>query len=204
MALRVAKSSLNRISKSLSQDLNNREFLLRNTREVIMLCSKSIISVHGNDIKAAKTYLKRASVLLEKYRRKTTGDLGKYLVTPEQEYVEAVCLLAVFEKREIPSDRCLKVMHESYVLGLLDCVGELKRVVFDKIRAGDLQEASRVFYIMENLYQYLYPFVMYDKVVKEVRRKTDVNRVLVDDARGAITEEKRRAELIKALNKSRE
>ena len=42
---------------------------------------------------------------------------------------------------------------------------------------------------------------MYDKVVKEARRKIDVNRILVDDVRSAITEEKRRTELINALKK---
>ena len=31
---------------------------------------------------------------------------------------------------------------------------------------------------------------MYDKVVKEARRKIDVNRILVEDVRSAITEEK--------------
>jgi translin len=42
---------------------------------------------------------------------------------------------------------------------------------------------------------------MYDKVVKEARRKIDVNRILVDDVRAIITEEKRRTELIKTLQK---
>jgi translin len=42
---------------------------------------------------------------------------------------------------------------------------------------------------------------MYDKVVKEARRKIDVNRILVDDVRSVITEEKRRTELIKILKK---
>jgi translin len=42
---------------------------------------------------------------------------------------------------------------------------------------------------------------MYDKVVKEARRKIDVNRILVDDVRSVITEEKRRTELIKILQK---
>ncbi|MEK0365345.1 MAG: RNA-binding protein, partial [Nitrosopumilus sp.] len=82
-----------------------------------------------------------------------------------------------------------------------DCVGELKRRVFDEIRIGDIDEATRVFEIMENLYLHLYTFSMYDKVVKEARRKIDVNRILVDDVRSAITEEKRRAELIKVLQK---
>ncbi|MDC1024276.1 RNA-binding protein, partial [Nitrosopumilus sp.] len=62
-------------------------------------------------------------------------------------------------------------------------------------------EAIRFFEIMEGLYLQLYTFSLYDKVVKEARRKIDVNRILVDDVRSAITEEKRRTELIKALQK---
>ncbi len=201
MTLKNTKSSLNKIAKSLSDIQDAREFLLKNTREVIVLCSRSIISVHKEDIKSAKSNLKQAEVLLKKYQKKATGDLRRYIITPEQEFVEAACLLAIFEKKEIPSEKGLEVMPESYILGLLDCVGELKRMVFDKIRVGKIDEATRIFDIMENLYLELYPFSMYDKVVKEARRKIDVNRILVEDARGAITEEKRRSELIKTLNK---
>ena len=175
--------------------------MLKNTREIIILCSKSIISVHKGDMKSAKNSLKQADVLLKKYKKKATSDLRRYMITPEQEFVEAASLIAIVEKKEIPSEKELDVMAESYVLGLMDCVGELKRMIFDKIRIGDVDNASRVFEIMENLYLYLYPFSMYDKVVKEARRKMDVDRILVDDVRGAITEEKRRSELIKALNK---
>ena len=201
MTLKNVKSSLDKISKSLAEVQDNREFLLKNTREIIILCSRSIISVHKGDLKTAKKNLVEVDLLLKKYRKKATANLQRYLVTSEQEYVEAVCLLAVVEGKEIPSDKKLKVMGESYVLGLLDCVGELKRMIFDKIRIGDTENALKTFDIMENLYLHLYTFSMYDKVVKEARRKIDVNRILVDDVRGAITEEKRRSELIKALNK---
>ena len=201
MTLKNVKSSLDKISKSLASVQDNREFLLRNTREIVILCSKSIISVHKGDLKTAKKNLKQADTLLKKYKKKAEFDLRRYLVTPEQEYVEAACLIAVVERKEIPSDVKLKVMSESYVLGLLDCIGELKRMVFDKIRVGDIKDALRIFEIMENLYLHLYPFSMYDKVVKEARRKIDVGRILVDDTRGAITEEKRRSELIATLNK---
>ena len=201
MTLKNVKSSLDKISKSLSNVQDNREFLLKNTREIIILCSRSIISIHKGDLKTARKNLTEVDLLLKKYRKKATANLQRYLVTSEQEYVEAACLLAVVEGKEIPSDKKLKVMGESYVLGLLDCVGELKRMIFDKIRIGDTENALRTFDIMENLYLHLYTFSMYDKVVKEARRKIDVNRILVDDVRGAITEEKRRSELIKALNK---
>ncbi len=201
MTLKNVKSSLNKISKSLAGVQDSREFLLKNTREIIILCSRSIIAVHKGDLKTGKNNLKQADILLKKYKKKATGGLRRYLITPEQEFVEAACLIAVVEKKEIPSDKKLSVMPESYVLGLLDCVGELKRMVFDKIRIGEIDEATRVFEVMENLYLQLYTFSMYDKVVKEARRKIDVNRILVEDVRSVITEEQRRTELIKTLQK---
>jgi translin len=201
MTLKNVKPSLNKIAKSLTEVQDAREFLLKNTREIIILCSKSIISVHSGDMKLAKNNLRQADALLKKYKKKATPDLLRYMITPEQEFVEAASLIAIVEKKEIPSEIKLGVMQESYVLGLMDCVGELKRMSFDKIRIGDIDNALRVFEIMENLYLHLYPFSMYDKVLKEARRKIDVDRILVDDVRGAITEEKRRSELIKALNK---
>ena len=201
MTLKNVKSSLNKITKSLGDIQDSREFLLKNTREIIILCSRSIIAVHKGDLKEGKKNLKQAEILLKKYKKKATGQLRRYLITPEQEFVEAACLIAIVENKEIPSDKKLNVMPESYVLGLLDCVGELKRRVFDKIRIGQIDEATKIFEIMEDLYLQLYTFSMYDKVVKEARRKIDVNRILVDDVRSAITEEKRRTELIKTLRK---
>lgn len=201
MTLKNVKPSLNKIAKELEIVQEAREFLLKNTREIIILCSKSIIAVHKGDLTVGKNNLKQAEILLKKYKKKATGGLRRYLITPEQEFVEAACLIAIVEKKEIPSDKKLAVMPESYVLGLLDCVGELKRQVFDKIRIDEIDEATRIFEVMENLYLQLYTFSMYDKVVKEARRKIDVNRILVDDVRSVITEEKRRTELIKILKK---
>ena len=201
MTLKNVKTSLNKIIKSLGEVQDSREFLLKNTREIIILCSRSIIAVHKGDLVEGKKNLKQADMLLKKYKKKATGQLRRYLITPEQEFVEAACLIAIVEKKEIPSDKKLDVMPESYVLGLLDCVGELKRRVFDKIRVGQIDDATKTFEVMEDLYLQLYTFSMYDKVVKEARRKIDVNRILVDDVISAITEEKRRIELIKALEK---
>jgi len=201
MTLKNVKPALNKIAKSLEEIQDTREFLLKNSREIIILCSRAIIAVHKGDLKVGKNYLKQAETLLKKYKKKATVELRRYLITPEQEFVEAACLIAIVEKKEIPLDKKLGVMPESYVLGLLDCIGELKRRVFDKIRIGEIDEATRVFDVMEDLYLDLYNFSMYDKVVKEARRKIDVNRILVEDVRSAITEEKRRTELIKTLQK---
>ena len=201
MTLKNVKISLNKIAKSLEGLQDDREFLLKNSREIIVLCSRSIIATHKGDLKIGKKNAQQAEVLLKKYRKKLNVNLKRYLVTPEQEFVEAIALIAIAEKKEIPSSQKLAVMPESYVLGLLDCIGELKRMVFDKLRNNEIKESVRIFSIMENLYLQLYTFSMYDKVVKEARRKIDVNRILVEDVRSAITEDKRRSEMIKTLQR---
>ena len=201
MSLQNIKSSLNKVAKSLAATQDSREYLLKNTRDVVILCSQSIISSHKGDLYTARKKAEKANKLLVIYRKKANAELKRYLVTPEQELVEASAFLAIVENKPIPSVESLKVSNESYVLGLMDLIGELKRYVFDNIRVGKSKEASHIFEIMENLYLHLYPFAMYDKILKEARKKLDVNRKLVEDTRSAITEEVRRAHLISSLNK---
>ncbi len=203
MSLKNVKTSLSKISKTLSSTQNSREYLIKNTRDVVILSSQAIIAVHKQDIKSAKEKAKKANNLLTQQKKKAIGELQRYIITPEQELVEAFSLIAIAEKKPIPSMDSLKVSSEAYILGLLDCIGELKRLTYDKIRNGESKEAIRIFGIMEELYQHLYPFAAFDKVVKEARRKLDVNRILVEDVRAALTEEIRRADLIDAITKLR-
>ena len=201
MALKNVKSSLKGISKSLKTSNESREFLIKNTRDVVILCSHSIIAAHKGDLKLARQKIKKAESVLKVNQKKAKNEFKKYLITPEQEFVEAHSFLAIVENKEIPSLKSLKVSEEAYVLGLLDCIGELKRFVLDNIRNGELKKADRIFNVMENIYQTLYPFAMYDKIVREARRKLDVNRVLVEETRAVITEEIRRNHFVKALTK---
>ena len=201
MALKNVKSSLKGISKSLKTSNESREFLIKNTRDVVILCSHSIIAAHKGDLKLARQKIKKAESVLKVNQKKAKNEFKKYLMTPEQEFVEAHSFLAIVENKEIPSLKSLRVSEEAYILGLLDCIGELKRFVLDNIRNGELKKADRIFNVMENLYQTLYPFAMYDKIVREARRKLDVNRVLVEETRAVITEEIRRNHFVKALTK---
>ena len=199
MATKNVKSSLNDISKSLHSVNAAREYLIKNTRDVVILCSHSIIAAHKGDLRLAKQKIKNAELVLKKNQKKAKDDFKKYLITPEQELVEACSFLAVIENKEIPSLKSMKVSKESYILGLLDCIGELKRLMLDNIRKDKLKEANRIFNVMENLYLILYPFAMFDKIIKEARRKLDVNRSLVEESRAIITEEIRRNHFVKAL-----
>jgi len=201
MSLKNVKSSLSKISKSLEEAQNSREYIIKKTREVIILCNRSIISVHKLDITDGKEKSAKAKKLLDEIRKKSNIELYRYIMTSEQELVEAFAFLAIVQKSEIPSAESLGIKGESYILGLLDCIGELKRLVYDSIRAGKVKDANKFFEIMENLYLFLYPFAIYDKLVNETRRKLDVNRILIEDTRAAVTEEIRRSALINSINK---
>ena len=95
MGLKNVKSSLPQISKELEKTNSSREFLIKNNREVIVNCSQAIIAIHKNDLDSAKLKIKKAKSLLIKLKQKAKGDLDRYLLTPEQELVEAVALLSI-------------------------------------------------------------------------------------------------------------
>ena len=109
MGLKNVKTSLPQISKELEKINSSREFLIKNNREVIINCSQAIIAIHKNDLNSAKIKIKKAKTLLAKLKQKTTGDLNRYLLTPEQELVEAISLLAIIEGKQIPSYKAMKV-----------------------------------------------------------------------------------------------
>jgi translin len=125
----------------------------------------------------------------------------RYIFPSEQELVECSVVLALSTGADIPSRKQLKVENAPYILGLLDTIGELKRMVYDTIRVADFEKAERLFSIMQRLYLSLSPFSIYDHVVQGVKRKLDVARILIEDTRGTVTEEARRRELIGAVSR---
>jgi translin len=196
------KVTLEPIARDLETIVTRREGLIKESRLAISLASKSIVNIHIGKIDEAETSLKEAQILLKRLRKTADSDLRRYLVSPETEYVEAETIMAVASGKQLPIPEKLGVSHEAYLLGLLDAVGELKRMVFDSIRRGDIDRASRYFVLMEDIYIHLSPFAIYDHVVQGFRRKLDVTRSLVEATRAAVTEETRRAEFIKDIDRA--
>jgi translin len=53
---------------------------------------------------------------------------------------------------------------------------------------------------MEEIYNAIYPFAVYDNIVAGLRKKLDVARMLIEDIRAVVTEESRRKALINAID----
>jgi translin len=193
------QSSLEEIDKSLKEVQDRREKLIKGTRDVVMLCSKSIVAMHHGQLEDAKSKMDQAKAMLEEFREYARQDLYRYIGVAEQELVEAYALRAVIDYKPMPSMKELTVTGESYLTGLLDCVGEIKRLVYDRMRSGNEEDAEKLFATMEEIYNAIYPFAVYDNIVSGLRKKLDVARMLIEDIRATVTEESRRKALIEAV-----
>jgi translin len=200
MSFSNVHDSLDQINAELQDVEERREILIKNTRDIVMLCSKSIIALHNNEKDDARNKISQAKVMLDKFKEYAKTDLHKYIAVAEQEFVEAYVLKSIVEESLLPSKTELNVLGSSYLTGLLDCIGEVKRMVYDRMRVGKADDAIKLFTIMQDLYSIVYPFAVYDNLIPGLRRKLDVSKMLIEDIRAVITEETRRALMIKAVD----
>ena len=186
------RESVKKLESHFSDQISRRERVLKESRDVITSSSRAIISVHSGKMKEAEKELAEARSLIGALKKPSEGSVSRYLVSPETEFVEASVVFALATGRQVPSRESLGASPEAYLLGLLDTVGELKRLTLDSIMKGSLAKANRYFSVMEELYSVCSPLAVYDHVVNGARRKIDVARILVEDTRGLLTEETRR------------
>lgn len=186
------RESVKKLESHFSDQISRRERVLKESRDVITSSSRAIISVHSGKMKEAEKELAEARSLIGALKKPGEGSVSRYLVSPETEFVEASAVFALAKGRQVPSRESLGASPEAYLLGLLDTVGELKRLTLDSIMKGSLAKANRYFSVMEELYSVCSPLAVYDHVVNGARRKIDVARILVEDTRGLLTEETRR------------
>ncbi|HYY65529.1 MAG TPA: RNA-binding protein [Nitrososphaeraceae archaeon] len=194
------QKSLDQINEDLKNVEERREILIKGSRDVVMFCSKSIIALHRNEIEEAQNKMNQAKIMLDESRQYAKTDLNRYIIVAEQELVEAYALKSVVQDSPLPDVNELNVSGSSYITGLLDCIGEIKRMVYDRMRLGRAEDAARLFATMQDIYGAVYPFAVYDNLVSGIRRKLDVAKMLIEDIRAVVTEETRRSIMIKAID----
>lgn len=194
------EESLRDIEGSLQEVLGRRERILKTSRDCISFCSKAIVHIHTGKHDEAHREIEEAEKILKSLRKEAgAGTLSRYLASPEAEFVEASSVEAIVLGKPIPRAKELGVSGEGYLMGLLDTVGEVKRLLLDAIMRSEIQKARRYFELMEGLYSVLSPFAVFDNVANGIRRKIDVARMLTEDVRGVMAEEARRSKLASSM-----
>jgi len=203
LTIKRIENYLKTVSENLAEIESRREKVIKDSRAITFNASKAIVAIHKKDYKSSKNYLNESKTSLTKLSAYAGDDLGRYLYVPAGEYVEASVVMAVSKGRSIPTGLELNVPSTSYLHGLLDTIGELKRMVYDRIREDKSEDAIKLFDIMQQLFSLLSPFAEFDHVAKGIRRKIDVSRMLIEGTRAVVTEESRRQKFIKEINKIR-
>jgi translin len=193
------QTDVEEINKKFKDIEERRNALIKGSRDATILCSKAIVSMHSHKKNESVEYIEKSKKLLKQFKELGKDDLHKYLYIAEQEFVEAYCLYSIAENSAIPGKGSLEVSDISYVMGLLDCIGEIKRMIIDKIRCEGTSNVTALFELMDKIYGIIYPLAVYDNLMPGLRKKLDVSRILIENVRAIITEEKRRTIMMEKI-----
>ena len=154
--------------------------IVKECRESITVAHSANAAIPGNQedaLKEAQEKAEKAGEILKKLQKRMKSDYGRFwsqdlsefFLNAEQEVVGAFSTLAVIKQEEIPPrdipfrikdpdsylkvKTTVKVSDLAYIFGLLDCVGELKRVIVDSLNRDDSDFAKNVFIDMQELFK---------------------------------------------------
>lgn len=185
--------NLDNIIKKIDKQINNkdkiREQALKISREIIIRCRKAIQLIHRNLMDESQKYIKESSSkLAELYKlTKDHPDLyySGFVENAAQEYAEAHCLFNIEKGTDLPDPDNLKTSYSSYLMGLCDVVGELRRAALDFILEGETTKANQYLVYMDKIYDSIMTFD-YPSGLIPIKRKQDVLRTLIDKTRGEL------------------
>ncbi len=176
-------NAVNAVIAELSKKEKKQDELLQETRLFIRNCANAIKALHADDYAAARAAVALLDSQAKALRAKASGEFRGMLETSMQEYVEIKCLLALLEERSLPTPSELGVDGVAFLNGLADCVGELRRGLQIALRKNDFARAEYLFAKMNELYDELMTVKFSASLVGGLRRKTDVLRNQLEQAR---------------------
>ena len=177
---------MNKILKQLEKKEKTLDRILQMSREIVRMCSKGIKLIHQKKFTDAKNQINKIKEKLKKLKENGI-EFDHYYRIAEQEYSEFVILYSLVMNKSPPDYQKLNVHYTSYLNGMMDCIGELRRYMLDSIKKEDLKTAERMFNLMEELYDITLPLNFSNSLLPNFRQKQDVARRQIEFARSELT-----------------
>ena len=198
------KRDLASVQKQLVHYDEAREAVLSLSRTATRLAGSSILEIHRGDMEAASNTLRKVEQTLNKIQI-LANDFSEFktssgVVVAFQEYVEAMTLRSFAQSERIPTISELKTDNRSYVLGLLDAVGEFRRMALNCLRRGEVKKAEKLLGAMEGVYDDLQT-LEHTSIIPTFRVKMDADRRIIESTRGDVVTEVRRFALEQSLDR---
>jgi translin len=145
--------------------------------------------IHKGDFKKAENIINDCIEKLEKIKK----ILKKYpeiyyqgfLHQTEKEVIEALTTLKIIREKDIPEINSFDPI--SYLHGISESVGEIRRYLLDRMREGKIDDFEDYLKIMDDIYFFLLNFPYNDSITRSLRRQIDYVRAIIEKTRGEIT-----------------
>lgn len=201
--------SLDTICDAIREDFDRRtkvrDEALAQARQLTKHASLAIRAIHREEEGEAFEQLQAAKSIVQKLRQDLKDDADLYYSGYTQdaikEYVEAELTVALIKDRPLPTPEMLGAEYATYLGGLAETLGELRRRCMDLLRPGYSKEVERLLLWMDDIFTQLITMDYPDAITQGLRRKTDLARGIVERTRADITVSFRQNELEDALGK---
>jgi translin len=196
------------VRKHLDACTAARDRALSQTRLLTRYCANAIRAIHRDERLVAEEHLAKAQELVAGIKSDLTEDPDLYFAGYTQdalkEYAEAKIVFALALDHDLPSPEQLGVEPATYLQGLAEACGELRRRSLDQIRQGCSAEAERLLGLMDDIFTVLTSMDYPDAVTGGLRRLTDIARSIIERTRGDLTITLRQEHLEAKLNRLEE
>src|SRR5512143_4228751 len=205
----VAMHKLESISDEIRHTFEGRtaarDRALAQARQLTRACSLAIRAVHRDETPVMQEHLDAARKLAHSLQADLVDhpDLfyAGYTQDALKEFVEANVTCALIQNQPLLTPDELGVAGFTYLNGLSEVVGELRRRTLDILRHGYSQEAERLLAIMDDIYSVLVTMDYPDAITNGLRRQTDLARGIIEKTRGDVTFSLRGEHLEQAISK---
>ncbi|MCH7479762.1 MAG: haloacid dehalogenase [Chloroflexi bacterium] len=200
---------LEKIAEGIHKDFEAhtaaRDQALTQARTLTRHCAQAIRAVHRDEKDVANQHLVAARELVQALRESLQEYPNVYYAGYSQdalkEYAEANIVYALVDNGKLPTPEDLGLENATYLKGLSEAVGELRRRCLDILRSGHSNEVERLLEHMNEIYAVLVTMDYPDAVTGGLRRLTDISRSLIERTRGDITLSVRQERLENQLRK---
>ena len=193
-----------KIHKTFESQTLVRDQALAHARQLTRHAAHTIRAIHRSETDLADENLRAAMILVEALKNNLSAYPDIYYAGYTQdaikEFAEASITVALILNHPLPTPEELDIEYATYLNGLAEVTGELRRRCLDILRQGYSQEAERLLSCMDDIYNLLVTIDYPDAITHGLRRQTDLVRGIVERTRGDLTLSMREDRLKQALD----
>ena len=183
------------LSEKTHQDFETRHLVrenaLKQTRLLTRCSANAIRAIHRDEKDVAEENMSAGRIIVDDLKRSVEPFpeiyFSGYTQDALKEFVEARLTIAFLNNEDLPMPEEMGIEYATYIRGLAETIGEMRRRCMDILRQGYSDEAERLLSLMDDIYAILVTLDYPDAITYGLRRQTDMVRGIIERTRADLT-----------------